>query len=292
MISNPNLLYVPVIILFGLIAVIIDSDLFYIRTIILCGSLSAVVYELVRQEQALKEAENKLSEMKNNVSTYGSDNKVLNGIFEVHITVKPKKNYTTLLKYIEENRHERKFKLVFAVSGKNNQYMLSYFTRKDDDKLAVESALQTAENLKKEGISVTRVKIEAHDVRGLPLSNKDYEDMSDHLNLKYNRKCGKPYFEFHCKISPNDQNYLEDLENDVKKFDKCAISYNLCSSNKNPILTIRIYDVGFVNAEKYKDEVMNSLKKLGHIFEDKIQEEFSIFDSNPGLDEGFISNQF
>ena len=86
-----NLFYMPVIILFGLLAAIIGSDLFYIRTIILCGSLSAVVYELVRQEQALKEAENKLSEMKNNVSTYGSDNKVLNGIFEVHITVKPKK---------------------------------------------------------------------------------------------------------------------------------------------------------------------------------------------------------
>lgn len=270
------------------------SNLFglFIGMIILSGPLAAVVYELIIQEQALKDAKIKLSEMQNNISTYGSNTKTLNGIFEVHITINPKKNYTNLLKYVEDHKYERKFKLVFAVSETNNQYMISYFTRKDDDKLAVESALQTAEDLKKNDISVTRVKVEAHDVRGLPLSNKDYEDMSDHLNLKYNRKCGKPYFEFHCKVSPSEERYLENLENDVRKCDKCAISYNLCSQNKNPILTIRIYDVGFINAEKYKDEVMNSLKKLGHIFEDKIQEEFAMFDSNPQLDDGFISNQF
>ena len=50
-----------------------------------------------------------------------------------------------------------------------------------------------------------------------------------------------------------------------------------------------MYDVGFVNAEKYKDEVMNSLKDEGYIFEDKIQTEFAIFDSNPHIDAGFIT---
>jgi len=39
---------------------------------------------------------------------------------------------------------------------------------------------------------------------------------------------------------------------------------------------------------KYKDEVMNSLKERGYVFENKIQEEFSIYDSNSSVDSGWL----
>jgi hypothetical protein len=215
--------------------------------------------------------------------------RTLNGIFEIHITVHPKNDYTKLLKYVNDRKHERKFKLVFAVSGTNNQYMLSYFTRKDNEDVAIKSAKDTAKDLEKNDISVARIKVECHDVSNLPVTDNEYEEMKNYLIQKYNNKCGKPYFEFHCKISTNYYIDLDELEQVVKCYDKCAISYNLCGFSKNPILTIRIYDVGFANAEKCKDTIMNGLKKSGYIFEDKIQTEFSVFDSNPQLDAGFIT---
>lgn len=224
------------------------------------------------------------SELDNNSSKLTS----LNGIFEVHITIYPNNNYTRFLEYIYDHRTERKFKLVFAVSGTNNQYMLSYFTRKDNDDMAVKSAKDVAADLELNGISISRIKVECHDVCNLPMTSEEYGKMNEYLNTKYHNKCNKPYFEFHCKIDPNNGN-LSDLERDVKKFQNCAISYNLCSANKNPILTIRIYDCGFIDAETYKDKVMNELKKLGYIFEGRIQKELSIFDSNPQLDAGFIT---
>src|ERR1700681_3204676 len=53
-----------------------------------------------------------------------------NGVFEVHITVDPESNYVKLIDYIGNSKHHS-MKIVYAVSTqKNNQYMLSYFTRK------------------------------------------------------------------------------------------------------------------------------------------------------------------
>ena len=109
----------------------------------------------------------------------------LNGIFEIHITIHPNGDYTKLLRYIYDHRTERKFKVVFAVSGTNNQYMLSYFTRKDSDEAVIKSAKQTAENLERNNIRVSRVKVECHDLRGLPQTDQDYAVMDRYLNLKY-----------------------------------------------------------------------------------------------------------
>lgn len=250
-----------------------------------------ILWSISIMEQCFRTFDEKESSNEKIPSTVHSNNpKILDGTFEIHITIHPNNDYTKLLKYIYDKRTERKFKLVFAVSGTNNQYMLSYFTRKDNDEAAVNSARQVAANLELNDISVSRVKVECHDVRGIPMTDQDYTDMNRYLNLKYNNECNKPYFEFHCKIDPNGGD-LDDLEKDVNQYKQCAVSYNLCSSNKNPILTIRVYDVGFVNAEKFKNEVMNSLKKLGYLFEDKIQKEFSIFDSNLQLDAGFLMKQ-
>lgn len=56
---------------------------------------------------------------------------------------------------------------------------------------------------------------------------------------------------------------IEELENAVGQFKGAAVSHNMCSADRKPLLTVRVYSDGFLNARKYKDEVMNSLKEMG-----------------------------
>lgn len=49
-----------------------------------------------------------------------------------------------------------------------------------------------------------------------------------------------------------------------------------------------MYGDGFLNAREQKDKVMNHLKELGYVFESKIQEEFSIYDTNSSIDKGWL----
>lgn len=219
---------------------------------------------------------------------------VLDGVFEIHITVDPEKNFVKLLNFVKKYEKSKGMKVVYAVSSvKNNQYMLSYFTRKNNDTLAVNSALNIANELCIDGIKVARVKVEGHNVNGTPMTNREYDAIKQYLTNKYDNGCGKPYFEFHVKISNRQTEDLrfDVLENDIQKYNGVAVSHNLCSSDRKPLLTIRVYDKGFINAQKYKDMVINDLKNIGYIFENKIQQEFSIYDSNASIDNGWLINE-
>ena len=243
----------------------------------------------VRHQKDLQQLNGEIVRLRNEIPTLDRQKlKSLNGIFEVHITVNPEDNYVSLLQY--SMNQSRKMKLVFACSvAKNNQYMLSYFTRKTDDKLAVDGALQVESEIQSLGVKVVRVKVESHGAEGTPITTKDYEDSCEALKAKYVDKVViwyEPYFEFHCKIDSTDES-IDTMENDVSKYEGAALSYNLCSQSKKPLLTIRVYD-GFSNAQSYKDKVMNGLKEKGYVFEDKIQQEYSVFDSHSALDSDWI----
>jgi hypothetical protein len=233
-----------------------------------------------------------IAKLQSELTTYSPFKaKKFDGIFEIHITVDAQNNYVKLLEYIDYKKKIRKIKIVHAVSSVgNNQYMLSYFTRKEDDLFAVESAKATAnELLNLYNIKVLRVKVESHNVDGTPLTLNDYNNVSKYLNVKYNNECNKPYFEFHCKVDFSTEfEDIASLESDVKSYNGCAISHNLCSANRKPLLTVRVYDEGFLFAQKYKDKVMNDLKSKHYIFDDKIQQEFSIYDSCPNLDVNWL----
>lgn len=219
----------------------------------------------------------------------------LKGVFEVHITVEHKHGYVQLLNYAKKHEKTKGMKVVFAASIKNNnQYMLSYFTRKDDDMIAVENAKKIVSELEHNGINVLRLKVEGHGVIGTPITTEDYLGVSHYLKNKYNGKNGVPYFEFHAKVSNNTKFHnfcYENLERDASHYKNVAISHNLCSGTKLPLLTVRVYDVGFLEAQTYKDHVLERMKNLGYIFVDKIQEEFSIYDSNSSLDDGWLFNK-
>jgi hypothetical protein len=250
-----------------------------------CLEASHTTRKLREATQRIEKMTQEMDRIKNSMVT--SDFRCFDGIFEIHITIDPECNYVKLLDYVRQHEKQKGMKIVFAVSSqKNNQYMLSYFTRKTDDKMAIDAALQVAKELDKLEIKVLRVKIEGHSCIGTPQTTEDYKIVLRYLQSKYEGRAGTPYFEFHVKVS--NANDISELEFAVAQFKGTSVSYNLCSAEKKPILTIRVYGTGFTTAVKYKDEVMNSLKERGYVFENKIQEEFSIYDSNSSVDSGWL----
>lgn len=217
--------------------------------------------------------------------------KPLDGVFEIHITIDPENNYVKLLQFVKKMSKTTNLKIVFAVSEvKNNQLMISHFTRKNSEKEAILTAKKFESDMVAFGIKVLRVKIESHNTGSIPLTKKDYQNFYEYLKTKYEDSCGKPYFEFHVKIGNNtiNEDYLQSLQTDIKNYKGVAVSYNFCSSNCKPLLTIRVYDEGYQMSQKYKDNILDSLKLKGYIFEDKIQTEFSVYDTNENLDNGWL----
>ena len=241
-------------------------------------------------QQTITNLQTEIRKLKDNTNS-SFDVIPLDGIFEVHITVKHNDNYVKLLEFIKRYEKEKGMKLIYAVSSKaNNQYMISYFTRKDDDKLAVDSANKIAKEMIKEEIEISRIKVESHNTKNTPQTDENYFQFHKYLEEKYGKSCGKPYFEFHVKVNAHKtkQSYFKDLEHECTKFNGVAVSYNICGQNKKPLITIRLYDKGFLNAQHYKDHVIDTLKTIGYTFEDRIQQEFSIYDTNAEQDYGWL----
>jgi hypothetical protein len=228
-----------------------------------------------------------------NKNNYSSDQiiKPLDGLFEIHITIDPEGNYVKLLHFCQKIYKSTNLKIIYAVSEvKNNQLMISHFTKKDNDHDAIKKAKYLENQIREFNIKIIRVKVEAHNMKSFPFSMKDYKNYCEYIKKNYGDISGIPYFEFHLKIGHNtiNENYLENLEKDISNFKGVAISYNICSNNCKPLLTIRVYDIGYEMAHKYKDYVIDKLKEKGYVFDEKIQIEFSIYDNNCNLDNGWL----
>lgn len=233
---------------------------------------------------------NILKKMLSNIES-SSSGKSLDGVFEIHITIDPENNYVKLLQFVKKMSKNTNLKIVYAVSEvKNNQLMISHFTRKKSEKDAIQTAKYFESEMCAFGIKVVRVKIESHNTGCIPLTKKDYEKYCEYIKKNYEGVSGKPYFEFHVKVGNNtiNENYMECLNKDIKHFTGVAVSYNICSSNCKPLLTVRVYDEGYQMAQKYKDSVLENLKLKGYVFDDKIQTEFSVYDNNSDLDNGWL----
>lgn len=261
----------------------INDNLLAITLFIINLITGYCIYKLNKDNQSFRR-------MLNSVETTDMA-RPIDGIFEIHITLDPEENYVKLLQFVKKMSKTTNLKIVYAVSeAKNNQLMISHFTRKNSEKEAVQTAKYFESEMLAFGIKVVRVKVESYNTASIPLTKKDYEKFSEYLNKKYEGTCGKPYFEFHVKIGNNttNENYMITLKEELKAYRGVAVSYNLCSSNCRPLLTIRVYDEGYQMAQKYKDEVLDSLKAVGYVFEDRIQTEFSVYDSNEKLDNGWL----
>lgn len=203
------------------------------------------------------------------------------GIYEIHITVDPKNNYVKLLSFIDQYK-SYKLKPVFAVSDvMNNQYMLSCFISEKDDSLAIDKANELSDKLKDDSITVLRTKVESHNVSKFP------QDLIENKNN---------YFEFHVKVIKYPsykqlEKYISFIKGLSQVHAEIGISYNLCSQNLKPLLTIRMYHYGFLYANTYKNNILDDMRKNNYEFDDKIQQEYSIYDTYPQLDEGWLKKQ-
>jgi hypothetical protein len=205
-----------------------------------------------------------------------------NGIFEIHITVDREPN-VLLLKFV--SNYYNSLKIIHTITSiKNNQYMISRFTRENSIEDAIKEAKRLEKDMKQFGLNILRNKVEYHGNEEL-LSSKDY-------------------FEFHVKIncSKSTNSTISSLDDEINsvrkdiksKYPKKRIfigySYNVMSRSSlfDPIFTIRIFETKLVNAICFKDIIINRFKKGGYRFGDKLQQEVSIYDTNTEMDNDWL----
>lgn len=232
---------------------------------------------------------------KNNIilkkEDFNNDN---TNLHEIHITVDHENNYVKLISFVNqyENKYKKKIKIVHAVSNvSNNQYMVSHFVNANKID-AINKAKEISNEMKKFGITVLRVKVELRSIINMPQDIIQYYQIQNYLHDMFKELSSKCYFEFHLKLKMINNKKLfniDNMEDDVKKYKNVAISYNLCSANMKPLLTIRLYDIGYIEAVNYKNKIVDNMKFLGYEFlEEYCQQEFSIYDDNPHIDNGWL----
>jgi hypothetical protein len=211
---------------------------------------------------------------------------MISGSFEIHITVDAENDYTRLWSFARVH----KCKLILACASNGiwpNQYMISYWTHKSTVEQAVYIAKGLAVIMDKEfNIKVERVKVEAlANSKGVPVTDNEYVTVSDYLQESYDTI---PYFEFHMKIEPKPDQIYEDLKRDCEECG-AAISINMCSTKKVPLVTLRYYGIGRDTADSYLTAFKQKLVVRGYPEPDSIQKEFSCYDNNVFIDADWIN---
>jgi hypothetical protein len=197
----------------------------------------------------------------------------ISGVFEIHISVDPVQ-ITKLRLFTMKN----KMKPILAVAkhGDNpNQLMISKWTTGTVFE-AVSRAKEIADQLKDDGLDVVRVKVEAmaHN-KGVPQeANRDVDPSH--------------YFEFHIKIPIEEHRSWQELE-DLAAANRCAVSFNAFKDTVAALVTMRVSaSRGYREAEMMKDALLMALKVGGFAAGGEVQKEFSVFDSRPEYDDGWL----
>jgi hypothetical protein len=153
-----------------------------------------------------------------------------------------------------------------------NQLMISKW-KSGTSKDAIDKASLLVEDMQTAGLKVERIKIEAMaHCEGVPQESSD-------TFIREN------YFEFHIKYK---MEYLPILEEVAKKYD-CNISFNAFKECLKLILTIRVAgNLGYKQAEKIKDTIIESVKSYGIHTNDSVQREYCIYDTNVDYDRDMI----
>ena len=179
---------------------------------------------------------------------------------------------------------ENNYKCIMASSlfGNNkNQLMLSKW-KNGTGHDAIEKANNIKNQLVQNHIVVDRVKVESiMSNAGVPLEPNDDHDKSH-------------YFEYHIKTMCKDKNMWNLFESICTKFKKdnnikCGISFNAFHDYIKILVTIRVGAYhGKNNAEKIKDNFIDYFKLNDVHFNDEIQKEFSIYDTNESYDDDWL----
>jgi hypothetical protein len=162
-----------------------------------------------------------------------------------------------------------------AKHGENpNQLMISKWTTGTVFE-AVSRAKEISDQLKDDGLDVVRVKVEAmaHN-KGVPQEANSDADPAH-------------YFEFHIKIPIDEHRSWQELE-DLAAAKGCAVSFNAFKDTVAALVTMRVSaSRGYSKAETMKDGLLVALK-AGGFSAGEVQKEFSVFDSRPEYDAGWL----
>lgn len=199
---------------------------------------------------------------------------ITKGLHEIHITVDPRDLFG-LRMYCLDN----KIKPILAVSEYGEcpiQAMISKFKNGTGDEVIVKAHEMAKEMTEYWGIRVTRIKIESmmHN-EGVPTEE--------------NAECtDENYFEFHLKVEVTDKSEWNQLA--VVCREKGAhLSFNAFKKETIPLITLRIPgSCGMKKAVDSKDVLMDHIKIKGFFSNSAIQSEFSIYDTNIALDNGWL----
>lgn len=239
---------------------------------------------------------------------------IITGLFEIHITfVNEDDSIMNLIKF-KNAYSEKNLKMVLAVSSKGthlNQLMISKW-KSGTSHEAICCARDLVLDAEEYNLKILRIKVEAMaSNHGVPQTNQEYINYTNSIKDINS----SPYFEYHAKINLNGKT-IDDTEILLSRFyaEYCnempeterlmnesnidastpirvnvALSINAFSVKQKPLLTIRVYNCGFNNAEKIKNNIIdNHIKKHECTIEGCIQREFSIYDDNKGVDYGWL----
>lgn len=195
------------------------------------------------------------------------------GLFEYHVTVKSVD--VELLTTIAET-NKAKLDLIELAQGNHMvQPMITGFC-KGTVQQAYDKAFNVAAQLEELDLKVTRVKLEAALVNELlPISD---QDSLQHPNSNY--------FEFHVKLrlAPD-----FDLKS-INLVNGAQVSRNALKNNplyQERFITLRLYKCGKESALNTLDILLQELNKQNLDIK-KIIKEYSVYDSNVNLDQGWI----
>jgi hypothetical protein len=201
----------------------------------------------------------------------------ITGSFDLHITVSPSEIYKFNSYCVFNN-----IDIAYAVGTTGvykQQLMTATYLQKTNGKEVVEKAIKLAKDMESHGIEIIRIKIESL------AKNPGIEEFMQTPEYKNNKKY---YFEFHYKVeinNPKEQALLDDLCN---KFNASYATNFLSRNRKDPLISHRLRGK-YENALLKREELRDAITKAGlKVLLDGTHYEFTIFDTNIALDDGFV----
>lgn len=208
-------------------------------------------------------------------------------LYEIHLTVKD----TDALKLMDFVRTgSLKYILVYNPVG---QYMVQPMISKFKNG-TFQEIYDRAKILKQQmqdfGIEVVRSKIEAMASSSVvPKSDLELQQF-----LIEKQKLGftdRPYVEFHIKTTTTTYT-TEQVHKLCQSFStdnvRVGASVNLAGAKKQILITIRCFDMHYLNAEQHKNGILDQLKEQNLMFDGPLQQEFSVYDDHVELDEDWL----
>lgn len=194
------------------------------------------------------------------------------GLHEIHITVDP--GQIALMRVYCK---DRKYKPILAAAlygDHPNQLMISKYKNGTTPDV-VEKALAIAKDMESFDMTVIRTKVEAmiHN-KGCPTGNEKPLHEND-------------YWEFHFNMEINGSDEMDRLTDICKQYN-AHISMNVFKREFQPLVTLRIYKKSYDQAMALKAELIENIQAADFVVNDGIHQELSVYDDNPGLDDGWL----